>query len=685
PLTQAAKEQGKWKRHEFKTTPPLPTYLVAMAVGPMDIAHNPEFDLKRADGSSLRIRILTPKGKASLATLALRETAPILKLEEAYFGSPYPFAKLDLVAVPDFAAGAMENPGLITYRDRLLLMDEKTVTQRELQSFADTHAHELAHIWFGDLVTMKWWDDLWLNEAFATWFAAKIVHQYRPDWQVPIGKLGGKTWVMDVDSTSAARRIREPIISRGDILNAFDGITYTKGAAILQMFEGLIGETAFRDGVRAYLKEKAWGSATFADLAKALATSSGRPELPAAIAGFLDQAGVPLIGLRRDQANSLSLSQSRWSPLGKAKLEGGPWALPFCWRSLAQSKSTCRLLGAEQTVPGPAGALLPNPNMLSYAVWKLPSNELEELLGSFQTLSEMEQVAVLQNLRKLYRSGDLSPSTLQRITPNLLLSEHERVVSTALSLHGELGRLVNDEQIDAWKKLRNALIGGLLKRYGWGEASDKDSARWRLRNQVLSIAGHAGHRPKVIAEAKVISDAFLKGQSVSRETLSTALSISAEHGDEALFDEMLSQLLSSNDVRRRNSLRGALGRFRFDRVVERLFALVDHKELRANERSGMLWPVAGDHRTRVEAWQRLKPLLPKLNALLPRRGMRYLPYFPGSACRESLDSELVEAFKPWIQKVDGIERHLKSARENLQQCLALRRAYGDELIEILAP
>ena len=684
PLAKPVIEQGPWNRHEYKTTPPLPTYLIALAVGPIDIAHNPKDDLKRPDGSTLRIRVLTPKGKAPLAELALRETQKILKLQETYFGTPYPFAKLDLVAVPDFAAGAMENPGLITYRDRLLLMDEATVTQSELMSYAYTHAHELAHIWFGDLVTMTWWDDLWLNEAFATWFGWKTVNQYRPDWNYLMQRTGSKTWVMDVDSTNAARRIREPIKTRGDIENAFDGITYTKGAAVLQMFETYIGETAFRDGVRAYLKANSWGNATFADLVDALARSSKKPNLARTFSSFIDQAGVPLVHIKPQTQATVTLSQKRWTPLGKEKLKPGQWELPFCLFKLNDKKSECTLLTETTEIEVGTDVPLPNPDMQSYAVWHLPSAELKKLLKRFSELTEMQQVAITHNLRKLYRSGHLDPQTIRSITPNLTTSRYHSVVHSALVLHGELGRLVSAENVPAFRRLHDAALGDLVDRYGWGTADEKDSALLKTRRLVLSIAGISGKRSAVVTEARRRTEHFLEGKDVARETLVTALRITAEHGDEVLFDRVLEAFLNADDIRRRRPLRRALTAFRFKGVVKRLFDLVDDKRLRSNERSSMIWAVASDYRTRDEAWSRIKPMLAKLTKILPRRGARYLPYYPGSRCQSDLESELDEVFAPWLSSFDGMERHLRTAKEQLGQCIALRAAYGDALSNILA-
>ena len=323
--------------------------------------------------------------------------------------------------------------------------------------------------------------------------------------------------------------------------------------------------------------------------------------------------------------------------------------------------------------------------MQGYAVWRLESGDLERLLNGFSGLSEMQQVATLQNLRKLYRSGDLSPSTILKITPDLLKSQYHSVIYSALSLQGELGRLVDAKQVPAFRKLRDQQLGEHVERYGWGKPGETNSAQLKTRRLVLGIAGVSGKRKGVVEEARRRTEAFLVGKEVPRETLGTALRIAAESGDEKLFDRVQKAFLSSDDIQRRRPLRGALTGFRFQGVVERLFALIEHKQLRANERGNMIWAVSGDYRTRGEAWKRLKPMIPKLHELLPRRGARYLPYYPVSACSEALESELDTVFTPWLSKLDGMDRHLKTAKERLGQCLALRATYGEELRKILAP
>ena len=693
--TEAAGE-GR-TRHIYAPTPPMPSYLVALTVGPLDVAHAPEHDLVRPDGTRLPIRILTAKGRGGEAMLALRETRKILSLEEAYFGTPYPYAKLDLVAVPDFAAGAMENPGLVTYRDRLLLMDEATVTDDELRSYAGIHAHELAHMWFGDLVTMSWWDDLWLNEAFATWLSRKIVGQYRPDWEVGFDAIAGRTRVMDQDSTTVSRRIRERIKARGDIENAFDGITYAKGAAVLDTFERYVGEEAFRDGVRTYLKAHSWKNATYADLLGAIETASGKKGLGIAMDTFLDQAGVPFVhfepGQCDEQGQTITLRQSRWRPLGGDALAAGEWKIPVCIKGVDTGASVCGVLdGPEGTLklPGCAEILMPNPDVGGYMVWSLPEAKLVALSGRLEQLTELDQVGLLANLSRLYASGDLDPTVIAAMTPRLLESKSDRVRNAALVLGGGLGALVEDSDIPAWDRYRNSLVGKLLKALRWkGKGKGKEPRpRWRLRRAVLAIAGNSGHRRKVIAKARRVTKAFLRGKPVVRETLRTALSIDAWHGDEAHFDTILKAFLAETDSTRRSALLGALGSFRFDGFPERSFAVAFDERLRVNERGRFIWATSGYHAHRAEAWTWLKANKERVRKLLPRNHARYMPYFPVRACQPELAAELTAVFGPWTQgddAVEGIERHLATAQDQVKQCLARRQRYGAAIKKVLAP
>ena len=282
-------EKG-WKTTVFKTTRPLPSYLLAIATGELETVEIP--------GLGVPARVVTVKGQSHLTKAAIETTGPLLRALEAYFGSPYPYDKLDLIAVPEYWAGAMENAGAITFRDDVLLLDPATQTVSQLSRLVRINTHELAHMWFGDLVTMQWWDDLWLNESFADWIGDKITQQVYPEFDWELSALQNSQHIMFADAQPSTRAIRQPIESTDNLFENV-GLAYDKGKAVLAMFERWIGPETFQKAVIAYLEAHKWGNATADDLWKELDKASGK-NVSQVLAGFIEQPGYPLVELQMD-------------------------------------------------------------------------------------------------------------------------------------------------------------------------------------------------------------------------------------------------------------------------------------------------------------------------------------------------------------------------------------------------
>jgi puromycin-sensitive aminopeptidase len=284
----------------FTPTPPLSTYLLAVAVGPL------EASAPRMLGD-VPIRIWHVPGKGHLTELALEAAAESLARLQDYFDIPYPYGKLDLVAVPDFEAGAMENAGAVFFRETLLLLDPKTASLNERKRAAEVIAHELAHMWYGDLVTMAWWDDLWLNEAFATWMAYRVIDAWRPDWRMWQGFEHDRSGALALDALTNTHPIYAEVRSVAEATENFDAITYEKGAAVVRMIEHYLGADAFRDGVRVYMRRHREGNTVAADLWRALEEASGREVTKVAQAWIAqDRVPAPLdrTGARRDRGRA---------------------------------------------------------------------------------------------------------------------------------------------------------------------------------------------------------------------------------------------------------------------------------------------------------------------------------------------------------------------------------------------
>ena len=337
-------EPNGWKLVKFATTEPLPAELVAFAVGPFDV-----FDGGIA-GHRTPIRVITTKGRAAQGHAAAQATAEILPRLEAYTGIPYPFGKLDHLALPEGAFGAVENPGLITYRVRHLLAPPNQETAGVTRAIRALEAHELGHQWFGNLVTQATWNDVWLSEGFATWIASKMMDQEQPPERLHLASIASRESVMAVDNPARARPVRAGVTSRQDARDIYNRLVYEKGAAILMMLEGWLGEDRFRQGLRAYLEAHRFGIATTEDLSAALRAASGQN--PARVLNtFLDTSGVPELHgqLLCDRQSAPRLRVTKTSP----------GSIPVCWRADRVASSCTVLEGLSTEIAMPVGTACP--------------------------------------------------------------------------------------------------------------------------------------------------------------------------------------------------------------------------------------------------------------------------------------------------------------------------------------
>ena len=323
PEESEAKETGGMKVVRFRESKPLPSYLVAFAAGRFEVVDEGKV-------GKTPLRVIVPRGHTVDAKFAADAIPQLLAIEEKYFARPYPYEKLDSVVMP-ISNFAMENAGLITYGQSLLLAKPGTDTLARQRECALVAAHEMAHQWVGDLVTMQWWNDIWLNEAFATWMERKTVGEWKPEWSADVIAVSERLRSMDLDSLVSARSIAQPIESDSDIANAFDDITYEKGAAVLRMFEHYAGTKEFQRGVRAYLKQYEWRTATTPDFLTAVSRAS-RVNMSAAFGTFLNQAGTPMITADLDCSGAkplLHLSQKRSLPIGSPASPEQTWQVPI--------------------------------------------------------------------------------------------------------------------------------------------------------------------------------------------------------------------------------------------------------------------------------------------------------------------------------------------------------------------
>ena len=516
-------EDGRSETFTFAPTAPLPTYLLALAVGP--------FEVREGAAAPVKIRLITARGKSRLGDLALEAAAAHLKLLGEYFDRPYPYAKLDLLAVPEFGFGAMENAGLVTFREDLVLLDPQRASVAARRSMAENVAHELAHHWFGNLVTMEWWDDLWLNEGFATWMEAKVVDAWHPAMNARLEALGEKGWVMGFDALDTARAVRQPVRSNSEAEEAFDGITYEKGASVIEMLESWLGPDAFREGVRAYIKAHEHGNATSADLFAALSKASGKEVWPIA-STFLDQPGVPLVraALVCDGAKGatgaagkgprVTLAQARFHArlAAPGDTAGAAWRIPLCvaYEGGEKAGPACGVLegpGGEIALPGGRCPrwIYPNAHESGYFRFALPRAQLSALAGAGKDLDVRSRIGLLNNAWALVQSGDLGADALLDLLSGMRRERHRLVIGQLIdTLTSVSDTLVSDDLRPAFQAYASSLLLPIARELGWeAQKTDTDEERL-LRKAALSALATLAEDPWLAAEADRRATAYLK-------------------------------------------------------------------------------------------------------------------------------------------------------------------------------
>jgi cytosol alanyl aminopeptidase len=690
--TPALSEQdagGGMKVVQFAETRPLPSYLVAFAVGPFELV-----DAGKSRGGA-PIRIVVPRGRGKEVAYPVQATRPILDLLEDYFGIPYPYEKLDIAAVPVFNAGAMENPGLITYRQELVLTKPGEETLNKQQAYAAITAHEIAHQWFGNYVTLAWWDDTWLNEAFATWMASKVIEQWKPAWDAPVERVASKGRVMAEDSLDSARAIRQPIATAGDIRNAFDGITYQKGQAVLTMIERWIGPEAFRDGVRAYLAKHAWGNATYADFVGAVSAAAGR-DLGPVLDSFVLQSGIPLVSFElacsKDAPPRLRLGQQRYKPTGSQIDPQRTWHVPVCvrWGAGAATGRDCTVLAAETAeLPLSAKAcpdwVMPNEAGIGYYRMQPKGDLLDRLLARApKALTLAERVGLVGDVNALVGSGEVQKGVALALVDALSKDRSRHIVDMSIGLIAGLDDMVTPELRPSYERLIRRLYRARAVELGWrGKRSETDDHR-QLRPALLSLVAGQGRDPELGAQATALAWKWLDDRkAVDPELVRAVLAVAARRGDQKLFDRLLADAQRTTDRIERARLLDALGSFVDPKLVSQAMAIMLTDQFDLREGMGVLFGGFQNPATRPITYRFVVDNFDAISSKMPPPYRPFLAYSLVALCDDARKAEAEAFFRPRIEKLDGGPRILAQALEQLSLCAAAKQAQTPGVVAYL--
>ncbi len=680
PVVAESDEPNGMKKVVFAPTKPLPSYLIALGVGPFDF-----LDAGRAGKNRTPLRIVTPRGHAKEAWYAAETSGAVLDLIESYLGRPYPYEKLDQLVIPEFGGAAMENAGLITFDSRQVLVKPENASLGFRRTYVHVLAHEAVHQWFGDLVTPAWWDDLWLNESFASWLGDKITDRYKPNWGGDVDRVLERTRAAAGDTLIAARQIRQPIESKNDIANAFDGITYGKGEAVLQMFEAFMGEESFQKGIRRYLAEHAFGNATAADFVGALAAQGGA-QIGPAFSSFLDQPGVPLVTMDLrcgPDGPKLLLSQKRFLPLGSQGSTKQLWSVPVCVRRgpARSAERACTLLVRETAeLPLPGGAcpewVLGNAGGLGYYRTDLRGALLGKLLGQgAQMLTVPERVGALDDAAALVETGELSMKEALGLVPVFAGDPDRSIVDSTLGIARRIrDHLVPERLRPQYARFLQKTYGPRARALGLTPKPGESEETTLLRHSLVAFVAENGDDKILLGEATDLARKWVADRrSISPETAEIVLRLAASQGDQALFELFHEAAKKTQDRRERSLLLRALGAFPQPAIAAQAQALLLTDEFDTRE-AMVLFSSRHSELARQMSYDFIKRNSEALAAKLPRDFPAFFPFFAIDFCDEEHRADASAFFKDSIVKFTGGPRNLAQALEAIRLCSAFKNA-----------
>ena len=688
------------RRLDFATSKKLPTYLVAFTVGDVDLVEWADIPANQYRSTPLPLRGIATKGKGDKLKFALENTAKIVKSLEDYFRIPYPYEKLDIVAAPDFAFGAMENAGLIIYREQLLLFDEDNMSLSQLRRYVNVHAHELAHQWFGNLVTPVWWDDIWLNEAFATWMAYSSNDNIMPEQKFRQALMGRALGAMRNDSLISARQIRQPILSNDDIDSAFDGITYSKGGGILRMFESFIGPEQFQNGITHYMKKYPFGNTTANDFITAIGEKSegASPKvIRDAFNSFLEQPGIPYLNVETTCASEnaeVSFTQSRYLPIGSKGDSKKTWQIPVCinYEFEGHAHKQCELITqAKQSIKladkGCPKFVMPNAEGAGYYRFALSSEDWQGIFANKENLTEEEMMAANDSFNASVNAGTLSFGDLLQVAPELTKSESARVATSPMSMLAFVHKqLINsEEEKTKLAKISNDLYADKLLTLGL-KTSPKDSADTiQLRNSVLGFLADEGQNTQIrnyyIDMAKAYTgygtDNSIHPDKADANTIGQALWVAVEDLGVPFARHLVSLFEKETDGTIRGRLLSAISASDDKVFAAEIREWLSSDKIRDNEIYAILRGHMNNKTLRPEMWAWFQSNIEIIKERVSSFSQNRIPGIAAYFCTVDDKNEVETFFKPLINDISGGPRALAQTLETIELCAAKAAHHKD--------
>jgi len=646
----------------FDTTPKLSTYLVAFLVG--------DFECISGESDKTTLRVCTLPGKSETGRIALSTAEYVLHDYNERFGIRYPLPKLDLIALPELKSAGLENFGAITFRETSLLVDGKSASLDQKKEVALTVAHEVAHQWFGDLVTMQWWDNLWLNEGLATWISSKTMARLHPDWHFAEDDAETLDQSLSLDSQRTTHAIRTKADTPSEIAEMFDGIAYGKSAAMLRMVEEYVGEKTFMLGVHNYLVAHAYGNAAADDFWNAQVAASKKP-VDRIMSSLVDLPGVPLLSFKANKNGYVEVTQRRFfSDLSGDRETSAHWSLAVCFRTSVHP--VCVLMDAsDQEVRVPASTLLfanaggvsffrsyyQGPiyrSLLAHAASSLRPEERIVMIGDELALMRAGMASVADNLDMVAAiSAESNPAILQKALDAVQIIENQIATDQ------------DRQKLEAW--VRKQFLPAYLALGAAPAAINSESQEKRLLRSVLFLALGEAKYPAVLAEARKLSENFIADQASVEPSLAAAsLYLAATNGDAGLYDQLVALRRSSADPEVQSTALFLTTHFSDPALLKRTLDSITSGKSPGHNNGTMLAILLRNRETQPQTWTYVTEHWASVE---PIAGPR-LVAAAGTFCSAESHDEVLNFFN--LHEVRGAERALKETAESISACAALR-------------
>ncbi|HEY7203122.1 MAG TPA: M1 family metallopeptidase [Methylomirabilota bacterium] len=663
----------------FADTIKMPTYLVAFVVGELEAS-----DAVMVGPTPLRVWCVP--GKRHLTRFALDIGAFALDWFERYYGLPYPGDKLDMLAIPDFAAGAMENLGAITYRETALLVDEATASHVERERVADVVAHEIAHMWFGDLVTMLWWNGIWLNEAFATFMELLAVDAWKPEWKRWTTFGVSRAAAMGVDGLQNTRPIEFEVRHPRDCEAMFDLLTYEKGASVLRMLEQHLSGEVFRDGVRLYLERHRFGNAETTDLWKALGDAAHLP-IPEVMNGWIFRPGYPLV-IATPEAGGIKLSQRRFTYLPTEGAETERWLIPVRVRASVKRGFVDKpvLLGGEDlsvTLPAPPDWVVINAGGHGFYRVQYAPPLLKKMAGALKKLAPIERFNLISDCFALAQAGAMPAPDYLDLTARFLEETDRNVWAALIGSLAYVNRAIRDEQRGDLETLARHRVGAAIERLGWEPQPGEDELERQLRGDLLRALGTLGNDGETQERARALYARYREDESaVDADVLPALIAIVAAGGGETEYEEFLQRFKSARTPQEEQRYLYALAGFRQPELIRRTLEKTTNGEVRSQDAPFLMRAMLVSVHSRALAWDYVKGAWETMARQYP--GSAYRRMYEGVTALVSPEWERdVREFFPARKIVLG-GKTLEQYLEQLQVAVRFQEREGTALAAYLA-